>query len=96
VFTRSFVSALDALATPHGIDRYLELIDPTWSLREVRAVVTEVRWQTADSVTLTLEPNRNWSGFEAGQHSTLTVEIDGVRIAAIRWRRRRIAGAASS
>jgi ferredoxin-NADP reductase len=73
------VSALDALATPHGIDRYLELIDPTWSVRDVRAVVTEARRQTAGSVTLTLEPNGNWTGFEAGQHTTLTVEIDGVR-----------------
>ncbi len=76
---RRLVSALDALATPHGIDRYLELIDPTWSVREARAVVTDVRRPAAGSVTLTLEPNGNWTGFEAGQHTTLTVEIDGVR-----------------
>jgi len=76
---RRLVSALDALATPHGIDRYLELVDPTWSVREARAVVTEARRQTAGSVTLTLAPNGNWTGFEAGQHTTLSVEIDGVR-----------------
>jgi len=76
---RRLVRALDALATPHGIDRYLELVDPTWSVREVRAVVSEVRRQTAGSVTLTLEPNANWTGFDAGQHTVLTVEIDGVR-----------------
>jgi ferredoxin-NADP reductase len=76
---RRLASFLDALATPHGIDRYLELIDPTWSVREVRAVVIEVRRQTAGSVTLTLAPNGNWVGFEAGQHTALTVEIDGVR-----------------
>lgn len=76
---RSLVAVLDALATPHGIDRYLELVDPAWSLREARAVVTEVRRQTADSVTLTLAPNGSWTGFEAGQHTVLTVEIDGVR-----------------
>lgn len=76
---RGLVRALDALATPHGVDRYLELVDPTWSVREVRAVVREVRRQTAGSVTLTLEPNANWTGFEAGQHTVLDVEIDGVR-----------------
>jgi ferredoxin-NADP reductase len=76
---RRLVAVLDALATPHGIDRYLELIDPAWSVREVRAVVTETRRQTASSVTLTLEPNANWTGFEAGQYTVLTVEIDGVR-----------------
>lgn len=76
---RRLVSALDALATPHGIDRYLELIDPTWSVRDARAIVSEVRRQTPRSVTLSLVPNGNWAGFEAGQHTTLTVEIDGVR-----------------
>ena len=70
---------LEALAAPHGVDRYLELIRPSWSLHEARAVVTEVRRQTADSVTLTLRPNENWTGFRTGQFVRLTVEIDGVR-----------------
>jgi ferredoxin-NADP reductase len=70
---------LEALAAPHGVDRYLELIRPSWSLRETRAEVIEVRRQTADSVTLTLCPNENWKGFGTGQFVRLTVEIDGVR-----------------
>ena len=68
-----------AMTTPHGVDRYLELFDPTWSVNEVRAEVTAVRHPTADSVTLTLRPNSNWQGFRAGQFVRLTVEIDGVR-----------------
>jgi stearoyl-CoA 9-desaturase NADPH oxidoreductase len=70
---------LEALAAPHGVDRYLELIRPAWSLREARAVVSEVRRRTADSVTLTLRPNENWTGFRTGQFVRLTVEIGGVR-----------------
>lgn len=70
---------LEALAAPHGVDRYLELIRPSWSLREIRAVVIEVRRQTADTVTLTLRPNENWTGFCTGQFVRLTVEIEGVR-----------------
>jgi ferredoxin-NADP reductase len=70
---------LEALAAPHGVDRYLELIRPSWSLREARAEVVEVRHQARDSVTLTLLPNENWNGFSAGQFIRLTVEIDGVR-----------------
>jgi stearoyl-CoA 9-desaturase NADPH oxidoreductase len=70
---------LDALATPHGVDRYLELIRPSWSLQETRAEVVDVRRQTPDSVTLTLRPNQNWEGFRAGQFIRLTVEIEGVR-----------------
>jgi ferredoxin-NADP reductase len=67
------------LTYPHGVDRYLEQFAPTWSLREVRAEVIAVRHQTADSVTMTLRPNRNWQGFRAGQYVRLTVEINGVR-----------------
>ncbi len=70
---------LEALAAPHGVDRYLELIRPSWSLSEARAEVVEVRRQTGDSVTLTLRPNENWQGFSTGQFVRLTVEIDGVR-----------------
>lgn len=67
------------LTTPHGVDRYLELFNPTWSVHEVRAEVVELRHPTADSVTLVLRPNGNWQGFRAGQFVRLTVEIDGVR-----------------
>jgi stearoyl-CoA 9-desaturase NADPH oxidoreductase len=70
---------LEALAAPHGVDRYLELVRPSWSLHEARAEVSEVRRQTADSVTLTLRPNENWKGFDSGQFIRLTVEIEGVR-----------------
>lgn len=76
---RRAVDILDAAATPHGVDRYLELVAPTWSSVEVRGRVTAVNRQTADSVTLTIEANRNWTGFEAGQHVAVSVEIDGVR-----------------
>lgn len=68
-----------SLTTPHGVDRYLELFNPTWSVNDVRAEVVGLRHGTADSITLTLRPNGNWQGFRAGQFLRLTVEIDGVR-----------------
>jgi ferredoxin-NADP reductase len=70
---------VEALTTPHGVDRYVELVRPAFSLREVRAEVVAVRRATARSVTLTLRPNANWAGFRAGQFVRLSVEIDGVR-----------------
>jgi len=70
---------LEALATPHGIDRYLELVSPLLTVRELRAAVVDVRRSTADSVTLTLRPTRQWRGFQAGQFVSVTVDIDGVR-----------------
>jgi len=70
---------LEALATPHGVDRYLELVNPMLTVRELRAELTDVRRPTADSVTLTLRPTRQWRGFQAGQFVQITVDIDGVR-----------------
>jgi stearoyl-CoA 9-desaturase NADPH oxidoreductase len=73
------VRILDAASTPHGFDSYVELVAPIWSSREVRGRVVEATRQSAGTVTLVIETNRNWAGFEAGQYVQLTVEIDGVR-----------------
>ena len=70
---------LDALATPHGADRYLDLLHPGSSPGEPRAEIVAARHQGIGSVTLTLRPDGDWRGFRAGQHVRLTVEIDGVR-----------------
>ena len=73
------LALVEALATPHGVDRYLELVNPMLTVRDLRAEVTDVRRATADSVTLTLRPTRQWKGFSAGQFVQVTVDIDGVR-----------------
>jgi ferredoxin-NADP reductase len=70
---------VDLLTGPHGVDRYTELVVPTWTTGEARAKIVRVRRQTPRSVTLTLEPNRAFTGFRAGQHINLTVEVDGRR-----------------
>ena len=73
-------SLLEALAYPHGVDRYVELVRPLLLARDVRAEVTAVRYQTAKSVTLALRPNENWRGFRAGQFVGVSVEVNGVRL----------------
>ncbi len=70
---------LDAIAGPHGLDRYLEQINPTLVIGECRAEVVAVEHGTEDSVTLTLRANRAWKGIRAGQFVQVSVEIDGVR-----------------
>ncbi|MFA1702547.1 ferredoxin reductase [Mycobacterium intracellulare] len=73
---------LDLLTGPHGVDRYTELVAPTWTLGDARAKVTDVRRTTPRSVTLTLTPNDTFLAthtVRAGQYVNLTVEIDGRR-----------------
>lgn len=69
----------DALAGPHNVDHYLEILRPDWAVKRIRGEVVAVRHQNANSVTLTLQPTGTWPGFRAGQHVEITVEIDGVR-----------------
>ncbi len=69
----------ETLAFPHGVDRYLEYINPAWSLNEVRATVVAKCSQTPDTVTLQLRPNSNWQGFKPGQYVRFTVSVDGSR-----------------
>jgi ferredoxin-NADP reductase len=76
--TRRAAPLLDLLLGPHGVDRYTELVDPMWTT-ETRGTVVAVRRQTPRSVTLVLAPNHPGWGGRAGQHVTLTVEIDGRR-----------------
>ena len=76
---RRTIAAVDAVAAPHGIDRYVEQVVPTWSSTEVRGRIVAVDRSATGSVGLTIEANGNWTGFRAGQYTQLTVEIDGVR-----------------
>lgn len=60
-------------------DPLLETVHPLWVWGQVRAQVVKVHPETSDTLTFTLRPNYRWKGFEAGQHTNLTAQIDGVR-----------------
>jgi ferredoxin-NADP reductase len=71
-----------ALATPHNVDRYLELLHPMLPVKEVRARIVDVTRETKAGepvATVTLEPNRSWGGHEAGQYVQVGIEVDGRR-----------------
>jgi len=71
-----------ALASPHGVDRYLEIVNPMWAAAEVRARVVYVRREThgadtAPVATLTLQPTATWRGHRAGQYVQVGVDLPG-------------------
>lgn len=77
---------LAALTAPHGVDRYLEMVNPMWAAVEVRAQVVEVVRETdgvaagaAPVATLTLQPTRTWRGHRAGQYVQVGVDLPGGR-----------------
>lgn len=71
---------LGLLTTPYPPGRWLEAVNPLWS-EEDRARVVDVRHETDDVVTLTLEPAAGWPGHVAGQHTVLRADVDGRRVA---------------
>ena len=75
---------LAALTSPHGVDRYLEQLNPMWAAHEVRARIVDVHREVdvpghPPVATLTLQPTSTWRGHRAGQHVQLGVEVDGAR-----------------
>ena len=76
--------ALDALTSPHGVDRYFEMVNPMWAAHEVRARIVDIHREvdvpgTPPVATLTLQPTSTWRGHRAGQYVQLGVEVDGAR-----------------
>lgn len=76
--------AVAALTSPHGVDRYLEQVNPMWAAHEVRARIVDVHREVdvpghPPVATITLQPTATWRGHRAGQHVQLGVEIDGAR-----------------
>lgn len=76
---RSVIGLVESMATPHGVDRYTELVAPTVTVNDLRAEITSVHRENDHSVTLTLRPTRQWRGFRAGQFVQIGVVVDGVR-----------------
>lgn len=72
--------AMAALASPHGVDRYLEQVNPMWAAHEVRARVVDVHRETSGEhpvATLTLQPTSTWRGHRAGQYVQVGVDLPG-------------------
>ena len=58
---------VEALASPHGVDRYLEIVNPMWAAREVRARIVDVHREVdvpghPPVATVTLQPTSTWRG----------------------------------
>lgn len=78
-FARFAGSVIEAVLTPHAVDRYLELVDPMVTWTDIRGRVTAVSRRSDRTVTFSVTPTRQFEGFQAGQFVQVSVVIDGVR-----------------
>jgi stearoyl-CoA 9-desaturase NADPH oxidoreductase len=77
--TRRVLHAARGFTTPLVPDDYLELVNPMWSTRELRAKIVKIRRETPDTATVVLRPAFGWPGHRPGQFIRLGVEINGIR-----------------
>jgi ferredoxin-NADP reductase len=76
---RRLAALADGFAWPLRLSDYLELANPLWTRRTLRARVDDVAWETRDTRTLTLRPGRGWRAHRAGQFVVVGVTLDGRR-----------------
>jgi len=55
-------------------------LDDRWAAGELRARVVAVIDEARDVKSFLLRPGAGWGGYRAGQFTTVTVEVDGVRL----------------
>src|SRR5579884_2760549 len=70
---------VSGLTSPRSVDDYLQLVDSSWSVWEVRARLVRLRPEADQSTSLFLQPNGSWRGFRAGQFVQLSAFMGGVR-----------------
>ncbi len=78
------------LTTPLKPEDFLALVNPLFSSRQLRGIVTKVVKETSESTTIHFRPGKGWNAHEAGQWARIGVEIDGVR----QWRSYSLSAAA--
>ena len=59
------------------LERLVHAVEPTLSLRDVRARVVAIRLETHDTKTYVLKPNGRFRGFEPGAYLSLRIVVDG-------------------
>jgi ferredoxin-NADP reductase len=60
-------------------DPLLERINPMLVQEYTPARVEQIIQETPDTRTLVLKPSRRWSGFRAGQHVNICIDVGGIR-----------------
>lgn len=70
---------LSGYVNNHWLEFAVNHVSPLWSPTRTKARVAAKRVESADVITLTLIPNRNWQGFVPGQFVPLRVNIAGIK-----------------
>ena len=71
---------LQPLVSPAVFDFWASRLDRTASWDRPLARIVSRRAESRDAVTLVLQANRHFGGFQPGQHLNVTAEIDGARL----------------
>ena len=59
------------------IEPIMQMVKPAWRAGLYRAKIEELTQHNGDFLSITLKPTQHWQAHNAGQHISLTVEING-------------------
>ncbi len=76
----SWKRLLKPVVAPDVFDFWASRVNRTWAWERPLVRLVDRQQASADAVTLWLRPNRNWQGFQPGQHVNLSTEIDGAKV----------------
>jgi ferredoxin-NADP reductase len=76
---RRLFRALEVFSTPLLPGDYLEMLNPLWSMRELRGRIEEVNRETEQAATIVIKPGYSWPGHKPGQYVRIGIDIEGVR-----------------
>ncbi len=76
----SFKKILNPLVAADVFDFWAEELGLLWSWQRPLARVVARRVEAKNTVTLVLKTNKHFSGFKAGQHINVTVDVNGARL----------------
>ncbi len=68
---------ISPLVTPVVFDYWASRVHPLWRWERPLARIVGKHAESADAVTLELQANRHWRGFQPGQHVMVGAEVDG-------------------
>jgi ferredoxin-NADP reductase len=71
-------SAILKLVDKNWLDFAIGHVDPLFSVERIKARVVGFHQETTDTMSVELQPNRNWAGFVPGQFVPVHVNIKGV------------------
>lgn len=75
---REFNYSLFNTSAANYFEPIIEKYFPNYSLVQIKGIVKDIKAEQNNKITVTIQPNKNWKSFKAGQYIELGIKINGM------------------